>query len=123
MDQETKQRQRALEAPAEFGAARNFKGQGVVADRALGAAEPLRDGSLVGEEGARDLPHAEAADGLEAQRYAGIAREVGMAAHDDHSQLVVAKLLFEGRVVGWDYRGSRQLGYDRFRFVAQKLPA
>src|SRR5439155_18650073 len=28
-----------------------------------------------------------------------------------------------GGVVGWDYGGSRQLGYYRFRFVAQKLPA
>ena len=55
------------------------------------ADEPLRDGRLGHQERTRDFRHAEAADGLEAQRDARVARQVRMTAEKHHPQLVVVE--------------------------------
>ena len=92
--------QNGVEARLEFGAERHFERQAAVADLAFGAHQPLRDCGLISEKCARDFADAEAADGLEAERHCRIARDPGMAAHEDHAQFVVAKLLVEVGIGG-----------------------
>ena len=102
---------------------RHVERQPLIANLPLRAHEPLRDRRLVGEERSRDLAHAEAADGLQAERHARVARQRRMTAHDDHAQLVVPQLFFRVRFGRGACGRSRQLRDDRVSFVAESLVA
>ncbi len=92
-----------VEPRGQLGRAGYHERHGALAQRALGAHEPLRDGRLGGEECAGNLRDAEAAQCLERQRYLGLARERRVAAGEHHTQLVVGQRAVEhlaGRLGG-----------------------
>ena len=71
--------------------------QAAAAQRALGAADPLRHRRLGDVEGVGDLEGGEAADGAQGQRHLGRRREVGVAAAEEQKEGVVARLGDGGR--------------------------
>jgi hypothetical protein len=115
--------QHGIEAQLQLGSAGHIERQSAVADLALGAYQALRDGGIVGEEGAGDLAHAESAHGFQAQGDARVARDLRMAAHEDHAQLVVAKLLFQVGVVRRRGRRLGEFGHDRVGLLAEQAVA
>ena len=46
-----------------------------------------------------------------------------MAAHEDHTQLVVPELLFDAGIVRRRHCGARQFEHDRVGLVPEQLPA
>ena len=101
---------------------RHIERQLRIANLPLGADETLGDRSFVGEERPRDLARAETAGGFEAERDARLPRQRRMAAHEDHSQLIVSKLAVIR--VGEGLRcGPRQLGDDRIGFGCERSVA
>src|SRR4051812_29730481 len=84
-----------VETAFEIRTTRELEGETPVANLPLRAHEPLRDRRFLREKGPRDLPYAEAADGFEAERHARVARNLRVAAHHNHPQLVVAELFVE----------------------------
>src|SRR5579885_3532480 len=84
-----------IQAPLQVRRARQLEREPSLPDQGLGAHQPLRDSGFLRQKGAGDFAHAEAAGDLETQGHAGIPRDLGMAAHEDHAQLIVAELLLE----------------------------
>ncbi len=91
-----------------------------LADLAFGAHQALRDGGIVGQESAGNLAHSESTDGLQAQGHPRIPRNLLVATHEDHAQLVVAKLLFEIWIVRRSGGCLGKFGDDRVRFLAEQ---
>ncbi len=87
---------------------RQLEADALLAQRALGPDEPLRDRRLGGEKRAGDLGDAEAADGFQAERDACVGWQRRMAAHEHHPQLIV----FDRRVGGLHGRRPLQLVCD-----------
>ena len=73
---------------------REVRGRGslAVADLPLRAHQPLRDGRLRLQEGARDLPGGESAHRAQGQRDAGVHRQRGVTAGEDQSEPVVGDI-------------------------------
>ena len=115
--------ERRIEARRQFHAGWQVQRQTLIADLALRANEPLRNRSLVRQERAGDFADAEAADNLQAERHAGIARERRMAAHENHPELVVPKLLADAGIVRGVSRRACQLADNGLRLVAEDLVA
>ena len=97
--------------------ARRLEGQAGIADARLGAGDALLHRRLADQEGARDLLDREAADDAQRQRDLLRRRQLGMAAHEQQPQDVVAVLLAV-EPVGELAFGVAQVG-DR-RLVGQR---
>ena len=91
-------REHGRQALGELDAFGHLIGQGAVADRSLGAHEPLGDRGLGYQKGARDLPGREAADQLQGQGDAAVGRQARMTAREDQPESVVRNRLGVGHV-------------------------
>ena len=110
VEDEVQHLERGIEAGFQLLTVGQVQRHAALADLALGAHQPLRDGRFLGQKRAGDLAHAESASGLEAQRDAGLARDLRMAAHQDHAQLVVAEF---GTEVGIEVEFLGRCGFLR----------
>ena len=113
VEDEVNHLQRRIEPALESFSAWHLERQAALPDLTLGPHQPLRDRCVVSQKRARDLAHAEAADRFEAQRQARVPGDLRMAAHENHPQLVVAKLLLEIRISGVNRLaelGDRRIG-------------
>jgi hypothetical protein len=90
----------------------HFERQPLLANLPPGADQPLRNGFVGREKSARNFPDAEPSRDLQTQCNPGIARNRGMAAHEDQPQFIVPKLLFDIRIAGADPSRLVQRGYE-----------
>src|SRR5207253_6743254 len=100
VEDEIKDGEERLEARRQLIARRQLERELLLADRALGAHEPLRDGVALRQQRAGDLVDAEAARGFERQGDTALRRNGGMTAEQHQAERGVAELVREAPSVG-----------------------
>ena len=96
-----------------------------IADLALGPNEPLREGRLRDEEGARDLGRRQPAQRAQRQGDPGVHRERRVAAREDESQSVIHDghgVLRRPGIDGAQVRFEGRLARERLGLLGQPLP-